>query len=115
MKLEFDFLVLSICCNQFRELITTVEVFLYEIIKSFIMTDNNILEVSEISAVVNLNAHVTSTAENLSDYLLFNLYFISIYINNQLCYYHMIDTMLDVDKAAVKNQLKKHKTLLELI
>ena len=34
-KLEFNFLVLSICCNQFRELITIVEVFLYEIIKSF--------------------------------------------------------------------------------
>ena len=34
-KLEFDSLILSICCNQFRELITTVEVFLYEIVKSF--------------------------------------------------------------------------------
>ena len=29
VKLEFDSLVLSICCNQFRELITTVEVFLF--------------------------------------------------------------------------------------
>ena len=35
VKLEFDSLVLSICCNQFRELITTVEVFLYKIIESF--------------------------------------------------------------------------------
>src|SRR5438034_10118799 len=34
-KLEFDSLILSICHSQFRELITTVEVFLYKIIKSF--------------------------------------------------------------------------------
>ena len=34
-KLEFDSLVLSICCSQFRELITTVEVLLYETVKSF--------------------------------------------------------------------------------
>src|SRR5216117_2153855 len=35
MKLEFNSLILSICCSQFRESVTTVEVFLYEIIKSF--------------------------------------------------------------------------------
>src|SRR5216117_3838684 len=34
-KLEFNSLILFICHSQFRELITTVEVFLYEIIKSF--------------------------------------------------------------------------------
>src|SRR5947207_13426549 len=34
-KLEFDSLVLSICCSQFREPVTTVEVLLYEIIESF--------------------------------------------------------------------------------
>ena len=79
------------------------------------MTDNNVLEVSETSAVINLNAHVTSTAENFSDYLSFNLYLISIYTNNQLHYYYMTDAMLDINKAAVKNQLKKHKTSLELI
>ena len=81
----------------------------------FIMTDNNVFEVSEISAVVNLNAYMTSTAENSSGYLLFNLCLISIYMNNQLCYYHMIDAMLDTDKAAVKNQLKNHKASLKLI
>jgi hypothetical protein len=36
-------------------------------------------------------------------------------MNNQLCYYHMIDAMLDADKAAIKNQLKNHKALLKLI
>ena len=35
MKLEFDSLILSICCNQFRELITIIKVFLYKIIKFF--------------------------------------------------------------------------------
>src|SRR5438034_9704186 len=34
-KLEFDSLILSICCNQFRELITTVEVLLYKTVESF--------------------------------------------------------------------------------
>ena len=79
------------------------------------MTDNNASEVSEISAVVNLNAHVTSIIENSSSYLLFDLHLISIYMNNQLCYYHIINTMLDINKAAVKNQLKNHKALLKLI
>src|SRR5216117_4170117 len=35
VKLGFDSLILSTCCNQFRELITTVEVFLYKTVKSF--------------------------------------------------------------------------------
>src|SRR5438034_10755541 len=35
VKLEFDSFVLSICLSQFRELITTVEVFLYETVESF--------------------------------------------------------------------------------
>jgi len=79
------------------------------------MTDNNVSEVSETSAVVNLNTCVTSTVKNSSGYLLFDLHLISIYMNNQLCYYHMISAMLDADKAAVKNQLKNHKALLKLI
>ena len=79
------------------------------------MTDNNTFKVSEISAVVNLNAHVTSITENSSDYLSFDLHLISIYMNNQLHYYHMISAMLDTDKAAVKNQLKNCKALLKLI
>ena len=79
------------------------------------MTDNNASEVSEISVIVNLNAHVTSTAENSSGYSSFDLCLISIYMNNQLCYYHMISAILDADKAAVKNQLKNHKASLKLI
>ena len=35
VKLEFDSLILFICHSQFRKLITTVEVLLYEIIESF--------------------------------------------------------------------------------
>ena len=79
------------------------------------MTDNNASEVSEISTVVNLNACVTFIVENSSDYSSFNLCLISIYMNNQLHYYHMISAMLDVNKAAVKNQLKNCKALLKLI
>ena len=79
------------------------------------MTDNNTLKVSETSAVVNLNTCVASTAKNSSSYLSFDLCLISIYTNNQLCYYHMTNTMLDADKAAIKNQLKDRKASLELI
>ena len=79
------------------------------------MTDNNVLKVSEIFVIVNLNTHVTSIIKNSFSYLSFDLYLISIYTNNQLCYYHMISAMLDADKAAVKNQLKNHKALLKLI
>src|SRR5438034_4093610 len=32
-KLEFNSLILSICCDQFRESVTTVEVFLYKFIE----------------------------------------------------------------------------------
>src|SRR5436190_11272078 len=79
------------------------------------MADNNAPEASGITAVVNLNAHVAPTAENPSGYSLFDLCLIPIYTNNQLRYYHMISAMLDADKAAVKNQLKDRKALLELI
>ena len=34
-KLEFNSLILSICCSQFRESVTIVEVFLYETVESF--------------------------------------------------------------------------------
>src|SRR5437667_2676738 len=81
-KLEFDSLILSICHSQFRELITTVEVFHTRLSNLFIMTDNNIFEVSEISVVVNLNTYMTSITENSFSYLSFDLYLISIYKNN---------------------------------
>ena len=79
------------------------------------MTNNNIFEVSETSVIINLNVYMTSTVKNSSGYLSFDLYLISIYMNNQLCYYHMISAMLDVNKAAVKNQLKNCKASLKLI
>ena len=55
------------------------------------------------TAVVNLNACVAPIAENSSGYPPFDLRLIPMYINNQLHYYHMIDAMLDADKAAIKN------------
>ena len=79
------------------------------------MTDNNALKVSKIPTIINLNIHVALTAENLSSYPPFDLHLIPTYMNNQLRYYHMIGAMLNVDKAAVKNQLKNHKALLKLI
>ena len=78
------------------------------------MADNNPPEVSS-TAVINLNARMASITENSSGYPPFNLCLISIYMNNQLCYYHMTGVMLNADKAAIKNQLKDHKALLELI
>ena len=79
------------------------------------MADNNIPEGFSTTTIINLNARVASITKNLSGYLLFDLYLIPIYTNNQLCYYHMIGAMLDADKAIIKNQLKDRKALLELI
>ena len=76
---------------------------------------DNASKASGTTVVINLNARVASIAENPSGYPPFNLCLISIYTNNQLHYYHMISAMLDVDKAAVKNQLKDCKASLELI
>ena len=78
------------------------------------MANNNAPEVSG-TAVINLNAHVAPTAENPSNYPPFDLCLIPIYINNQLCYYHMTGAMLDTDKVVVKNQFKDCKASLELI
>ena len=78
------------------------------------MADNNAPEASS-TTIVNLNAHVAPIIKNSSSYPSFDLYLIPIYTNNQLCYYHMTNTMLDADKAAIKNQLKDRKASLELI
>ena len=79
------------------------------------MANNNTPEGSGITIIINLNAYVTFIAENFSGYLLFNLHLISIYINNQLRYYHMISVMLNANKIIIKNQLKDYKALLKLI
>ena len=78
------------------------------------MADNNPLEASG-TAIINLNARVASTTENLFGYPPFNLRLIPIYTNNQLCYYHIIDAMLNADKAVIKNQLKDRKASLKFI
>ena len=65
--------------------------------------------------VINMNARIAPTAENPCGYLPFNIYFIPIYTNNQLCYYHMIEAMLGADKTALRSQLENHKMSLELI
>ena len=55
------------------------------------------------TAIVNLNTRVAPTTKNPSGYPSFNLHLIPIYTNNQLCYYHMINAILDANKAAIKN------------
>ena len=79
------------------------------------MADNNISEVFKTPVIINLNTHVASTTENSFSYPLFDLHLIPIYMNNQLCYYHIINAMLDINKVAIKNQLKDRKALLKLI
>ena len=65
--------------------------------------------------VINVNTRVAPTAENPCGYPPFNICFIPIYTNNQLCYYHMIGAMLGADKTALRSQLEDRKTSLELV
>ena len=66
-------------------------------------------------STVNSSACVTLTAENSLGYLLFSLYLIPAYMNNQLHYYHVSGAMLSADKAKLKKQMEEHKNVLELV
>ena len=61
------------------------------------------------------NTCVISTADNSKSYSSFNICLVLIYMNDQLCYYHTSEALLDVDKTKFRNQMKKCKNMLELI
>ena len=65
--------------------------------------------------IINSSVCVAPTAKNSSGYPPFNFCLISVYMNNQLHYYHVSGAMLSADKAKLKKQMEEHKNVLELV
>ena len=55
--------------------------------------------ISRASFTTRLHAHVTSTNDNLRDYSSFNMHLVSNYMNNQLIYYFITDTISAEDQS----------------
>ena len=65
--------------------------------------------------IANLNTHVNSINNNSHDYLSFDMHLVSNYMNNQLIYYYISDTISAAEQAHFQQLMKQHKTFLELI
>ena len=63
----------------------------------------------------NLNTCVNFTDNNSCDYSSFNMHLVSNYMNNQLIYYYISDTIFTAEQAHFQQLMKQHKTSLELI
>ena len=63
----------------------------------------------------NLNTHVNFIDNNSHNYLSFNMCLVSNYINTQLIYYYVSDTIFAADQACFQQLMKQCKTSLELL
>ena len=72
-------------------------------------------EDSEASSTTRSHVHVTSTNNNLHDYSSFDMHLMFNYMNNQLIYYFITDTILTADQAEFQQLMKKHKNFLQLL
>ena len=66
-------------------------------------------------STANLNTHVNSINNNSHDYFSFNMHLVSNYMNNQLIYYYISDTISAEEQACFQQLMKQHKTSLKLI
>ena len=66
-------------------------------------------------STANLNAHVDSINDNSHDYFSFDMCLVSNYMNNQLIYYFIFDTISAAEQACFQQLMKQHKTSLELL
>ncbi len=63
-------------------------------------SDNDInIDNSNNMFTTNSNTHINSINDNSCDYLSFNMYLISNYMNNQLIYYYIFDAILTAEQA----------------
>ena len=65
--------------------------------------------------IINLNSCMNSTSDNLCDYFLFDMCSLLNYMNNQIIYYFISDTILTVKQACFQQLMKQRKTSLELL
>ena len=66
-------------------------------------------------STVNLNICMNSTDDNSHDYFSFNMCLVSNYMNNQLIYYYISDTISAAEQAHFQQLMKQHKTSLEML
>ena len=66
-------------------------------------------------STANLNAHVNSINDNPHDYLSFDMHLVLNYMNNQLIYYYISDTISAAEQAHFQQLMKQHKTFLEML
>lgn len=66
-------------------------------------------------STTNLNIHVNSTDDNSHDYLSFNMHLVLNYMNNQLIYYYIFNTISAVKQTHFQQLMKQCKTFLELL
>jgi len=71
--------------------------------------------ISRVSSITRLHAHVISMNNNLCDYFSFNMCFMSSYMNNQLIYYFITDTILTADQAEFQQYMKNCRNSLQLL
>ena len=63
----------------------------------------------------NLNICVNSIDNNSHDYFSFDMCLVSNYMNNQLIYYYISDTISAAEQACFQQLMKQHKTSLEML
>ena len=66
-------------------------------------------------STANSNAHVDSTDNNPHGYSPFDMHLVSNYINNQLIYYYISDTISAAEQACFQQLMKQYKTFLEML
>ena len=80
-------------------------------------SNNNVINADNSNNVstANSNTHVNSTNNNSCDYFSFDMHLVPNYMNNQLIYYYIFDTISAAEQACFQQLMKQHKTFLELI
>ena len=65
--------------------------------------------------IVNSNTHVNSIDDNSHDYFSFDMSLVLSYMNSQLIYYFIFDTILAAEQAHFQQLMKQRKTFLALL
>ncbi len=107
---------LEICYNLWNLLLT----WLFLLINMMTTTDNNSSSIintdnSNNMFIANLNACVNSINNNSCDYFSFDMCLVSNYMNNQLIYYYIFNTISAAEQACFQQLIKQHKTFLEML
>ena len=104
---------LEICYNFWNLLSTWLFLLIY-MMSTAENNDDNVTGNNNMS-IINSNSHVNSISDNSHDYLSFDMYFLSNYMNNQIIYYFISDAISVTEQACFQQLMKQHKISLELL